>query len=55
MENEKINPKKGAIALGHRLGVTQVRMLARVLLEVEMQGLETGALSMCIGTGMRRR
>jgi acetyl-CoA acyltransferase 1 len=48
----RVNPKGGAIALGHPLGATGARMLAGLLPELERQGLETGVVSMCIGTGM---
>jgi acetyl-CoA acyltransferase 1 len=48
----RVNPKGGAIALGHPLGATGARMLAGLLPEMERQGLETGVVSMCVGTGM---
>ena len=49
---EKVNPKGGAIALGHPLGATGARQLATLLPELERQGQELGVISMCIGTGM---
>lgn len=52
MEEGRVNPKGGAIALGHPLGATGARMLAGLLPELERQGLQTGVVSMCIGTGM---
>ncbi|KAG9233871.1 peroxisomal putative 3-ketoacyl-CoA thiolase 1 [Amylocarpus encephaloides] len=51
-EEGRVNPKGGAIALGHPLGATGARMLAGLLPEMERQGLQTGVVSMCIGTGM---
>jgi len=48
----RVNPKGGAIALGHPLGATGARMVADLLPELERQGLQTGVVSMCIGTGM---
>ncbi|KAI9744111.1 MAG: hypothetical protein M1818_002263 [Claussenomyces sp. TS43310] len=48
----RVNPKGGAIALGHPLGATGARMVATLLPELERQGLQTGVVSMCIGTGM---
>lgn len=48
----RVNPKGGAIALGHPLGATGARMVAGLLPELERQGLQTGVVSMCIGTGM---
>ncbi|KAK5680171.1 hypothetical protein LTS10_007098 [Elasticomyces elasticus] len=47
-----VNPKGGAIALGHPLGATGARQLAGLLPELERQGKEMGVISMCIGTGM---
>ena len=52
LEKGRVNPKGGAIALGHPLGATGARMLATLLPEMERQGLQTGVVSMCIGTGM---
>ncbi|KAG9245622.1 Thiolase, N-terminal domain-containing protein [Calycina marina] len=52
LEEGRVNPKGGAIALGHPLGATGARMLACLLPELERQGLQTGVVSMCIGTGM---
>ncbi|KAK3061226.1 3-ketoacyl-CoA thiolase with broad chain length specificity [Coniosporium uncinatum] len=52
IEEEKVNPKGGAIALGHPLGATGGRQLATLLPELERQGKEMGVISMCIGTGM---
>jgi acetyl-CoA acyltransferase 1 len=51
-EKGRVNPKGGAIALGHPLGATGARILAGLLPEMERQGVETGVVSMCIGTGM---
>ncbi|KIW08342.1 uncharacterized protein PV09_01260 [Verruconis gallopava] len=48
----KVNPKGGAIALGHPLGATGARQLATLLPELKRQGEEVGVVSMCIGTGM---
>ncbi|TKA78816.1 hypothetical protein B0A55_02247 [Friedmanniomyces simplex] len=47
-----VNPKGGAIALGHPLGATGARQLAALLPELKRQGREMGVISMCIGTGM---
>lgn len=49
---EKINPKGGAIALGHPLGCTGARQFATLLPELKRQNKKYGLLSMCIGTGM---
>ncbi|MCJ1398921.1 hypothetical protein MMC11_002122 [Xylographa trunciseda] len=52
IDEEKVNVKGGAIALGHPLGATGARQLATLLPEMERRGLEVGVVSMCIGTGM---
>lgn len=45
-----VNPRGGAIALGHPLGMTGVRQLATLMPQLG-EG-EVGVVSMCIGTGM---
>ncbi|KAI5285390.1 hypothetical protein KEM54_000614, partial [Ascosphaera aggregata] len=52
IDESKVNPKGGAIAIGHPLGATGARQLATLLPELERQGQEVGIVSMCIGTGM---
>ncbi|KAF2226574.1 beta ketoadipyl CoA thiolase, TH2 [Elsinoe ampelina] len=52
IDEGKVNPKGGAIALGHPLGATGARQLATLLPELERQGQQVGVVSMCIGTGM---
>lgn len=49
---EKLNPKGGAIALGHPLGCTGSRQIASLLPELKRQGKKIGVVSMCIGSGM---
>ncbi|CAJ1397714.1 unnamed protein product [Effrenium voratum] len=49
---EKVNPKGGAIALGHPLGCTGSRQIATLLPELKRQGKKIGVCSMCIGSGM---
>lgn len=49
---EKINPKGGAIALGHPLGCTGARLIATLMPELKRQNKSLGIVSMCIGTGM---
>ena len=49
---EKINPKGGAIALGHPLGCTGARQVATLMNELKRQDKRFGLISMCIGTGM---
>lgn len=49
---EKVNPKGGAIALGHPLGCTGSRQIATLMPELKRTGKKLGVVSMCIGTGM---
>lgn len=48
----KVNPKGGAIALGHPLGATGARQIATLLPEMKRKKVKFGVVSMCIGTGM---
>ncbi len=48
----KVNPKGGAIALGHPLGATGARQLSTLLPELRRTKTRYGVVSMCIGTGM---
>lgn len=52
IDESKVNPKGGAIALGHPLGMTGTRQLATLMPELQRQGQDLGVVSMCIGTGM---
>ncbi|KAF2453376.1 beta ketoadipyl CoA thiolase, TH2 [Lineolata rhizophorae] len=52
IEESKVNPNGGAIALGHPLGATGARMLSTLLSEMGRQGQDLGVVSMCVGTGM---
>ncbi|KAJ1925258.1 3-ketoacyl-CoA thiolase with broad chain length specificity [Tieghemiomyces parasiticus] len=52
LDPAKVNPKGGAIALGHPLGCTGSRLIATILPELKRQGKTIGAVTMCIGTGM---
>ncbi|XP_052094870.1 3-ketoacyl-CoA thiolase A, peroxisomal-like [Mytilus californianus] len=50
---EKVNPKGGAIALGHPLGCTGARQIGTLLHELKRRRNRSyGVVSMCIGTGM---
>eukprot|EP01147_Barroeca_monosierra_P009708 gene9708-1916_t len=49
---EKVNPRGGAIALGHPLGCTGARQVVSIVHYLEDKNLQTGVVSMCIGTGM---
>ena len=48
----KLNPKGGAIALGHPLGCTGARQIATLMPEMKRTRAKRGIVSMCIGAGM---
>ncbi|PGH10987.1 hypothetical protein AJ79_05138 [Helicocarpus griseus UAMH5409] len=48
----KVNPRGGAIALGHPLGCTGARQVVTVLSELRRQNKRLAVTSMCVGTGM---
>lgn len=52
IDNNKVNPNGGAIALGHPLGCTGARLVADILPELKRQNGRYGVVSMCIGSGM---
>lgn len=53
MQEGRVNPRGGAIALGHPLGATGGRMASTLLSEMGSGGFgEVGVVSMCVGTGM---
>jgi len=52
LNTDIVNVNGGAIALGHPLGCTGVRMAATLIHEMERRGDKRGVVSMCIGTGM---
>lgn len=49
---EKLNPRGGAMALGHPLGMTGARMICTLFSELERTSKRFGLVSMCIGSGM---
>jgi acetyl-CoA acyltransferase 1 len=48
----KVNPRGGAIALGHPLGATGARQVVTGLAEMRRQKKKLLVTTMCIGTGM---
>jgi len=54
IEEARVNPNGGAIALGHPLGATGARCTATLLNEMQRRGrgARFGVVSMCIGSGM---
>jgi acetyl-CoA acetyltransferase len=47
----RINPHGGAIALGHPLGESGVKLLATAVNGMEDRGVKYGLLTMCVGLG----
>ena len=50
MEDERLNPNGGAIALGHPLGASGARILTTLVHEMR-RGVQWGLATMCIGVG----
>jgi acetyl-CoA acyltransferase len=49
---DKVNPRGGAMALGHPLGSTGARLLTTLLHELEDEDRELGLVTMCCGGGL---
>lgn len=52
LDESKVNPQGGAIALGHPLGCTGAKLVATALASLERTGGRYALISMCIGGGM---
>ncbi|OBT39215.1 hypothetical protein VE00_10385 [Pseudogymnoascus sp. WSF 3629] len=52
LDKAKVNPRGGAIALGHPLGCTGARQVVTALSELRRQDRRIAVTSMCVGTGM---
>lgn len=50
--HERLNVNGGAIALGHPLGASGLRIAATLLSELERRDATLGLATMCIGFGM---
>ncbi len=50
-ESERVNPRGGAIALGHPIGCSGARLVGEVLQTLEESGARLGLATMCIGVG----
>ena len=50
-DREKLNPKGGAIAIGHPLGMTGTRQTAVIAHEMVRRDLEWGLATLCVGGG----
>jgi len=51
LDEEKVNPNGGAIALGHPLGCSGARLTVTLLHEMKRIGAELGIATMCVGGG----
>jgi len=51
LDHKKMNPRGGAIALGHPLGTTGARQICTILSEAKRTGAKILLTSMCIATG----
>jgi len=49
---EKVNPRGGAIALGHPFGATGLRLILSLLLELRRRGLRRGVAAISVGGGL---
>lgn len=52
LDHDKVNPRGGAIALGHPLGCTGTRQVVTALSELKRRDGRIAVTSMCVGTGM---
>lgn len=52
LDTARVNPRGGAIALGHPIGASGARVLITLLHHLEDHGLSRGIASLCIGGGM---
>ena len=51
LDPERVNPNGGAIALGHPLGASGVRLLGGLARELHRRGGGYGVATLCIGVG----
>ena len=51
MEDQRLNPNGGAIALGHPLGASGARILTTLVHEMRRRKVQFGLATMCIGVG----
>jgi acetyl-CoA acyltransferase len=49
---DRVNPRGGAMAIGHPLGSTGARLLTTLLHELEDEDREIGLVTMCCGGGL---
>ncbi|MCB0329793.1 MAG: thiolase family protein [Bdellovibrionales bacterium] len=51
LDESRVNPRGGAIALGHPIGASGARILVTLLSYMEDHGLKRGVASLCVGGG----
>jgi acetyl-CoA acetyltransferase len=51
LDEEKVNPHGGAIALGHPLGCTGARIIGALLNDLETLDKRVGMATLCVGGG----
>ncbi|MFH8750701.1 3-oxoadipyl-CoA thiolase, partial [Streptomyces rimosus] len=51
LDPEVVNPRGGAIALGHPLGASGARLAGAVAHQLAARGCGTGLAALCIGVG----
>jgi acetyl-CoA C-acetyltransferase len=51
LDQDKVNPNGGAIALGHPIGATGSILVAKILSEMEREDHKVGLVTLCIGGG----
>jgi acetyl-CoA C-acetyltransferase len=51
VDEKKVNPNGGAIALGHPIGMSGARLALHLALELKRRGGGTGAAALCGGGG----
>jgi acetyl-CoA acyltransferase len=51
IDEEKVNTRGGAIAIGHPLGASGARIATTLLHRMRAQGAKYGLATMCVGQG----
>lgn len=51
IQPERLNPNGGAIALGHPVGFTGIRLILTALYELKLTGKATALVTLCVGGG----
>ena len=52
LDEQRVNPRGGALALGHPVGCSGARILVTLIHEMHDLDAQTGIASLCIGGGM---